>query len=220
MSVRASSSSRALLAVVAAVAGLLVACGSPPPPKGPEPLKNTVSTPVARFFPAVDGTVHAYETKDLITGTTGVLMLRTTVLGDRTIEVTSSKPQRLRYDDKGLLREPQGAYVLRTPLEVGQSWPGGPNVSVSIVKTDVTITVPAGTYKGCLETLDKRVGAVSGSVRSVYCPDVGLVLLESEGKGAGPGQEIHERVELKSYGKGLDLTKSAAPLAKPRFRSW
>lgn len=200
-----------VIAVAAAAAATLGGCGGPPPPKGPEPLKNTVNTPVARYFPAVDGTVHAYDTKDLIGGTTGVLMLRTTVIGDRTIELTSSKTQRLRYDDKGVLREPQGAYVLRTPLEIGQSWPGGPNVSVSIVKIDVAITVPAGSYRGCIETLDKRVGAVSGTVRSVYCPDVGLVLLESEGRGAGPGQEIHERVELKSYGKGLDLTKGNVP---------
>jgi hypothetical protein len=211
-------------AATPALATLLVAvvlggCGAPPPPKGPPPLKSAIDTPVARFFPAVDGTVHAYETKDLIAGTSGVLMLRTKVIADRTIELTSSKTQRLRYDDKGVLREPQGAYVLRTPLTVGESWPGGPNVSVSIVKIDQTVTVPAGTFKGCLETLDKRVGAVSGTVRSVYCPDVGLVLLESEGKGSQPGQEIHERVELKSFGKELDLSKAGAvPLATTRHR--
>jgi hypothetical protein len=200
---------RSLVFLVAATAtfGAIAGCASTPPRGTPPPPKSTVDNPVSKFFPAVDGTVHAYETKDVLTGATGVLMMRTQVTGARTIEVKSSKVQRLRYDDKGLLREPQGYYLLRAPLAVGQTWPAGPNVSVAIVKIDAEITVPAGTYRGCVETVDRRVGAVSGTVKSVYCPDVGLVLLESEGKGQGPGQEVHERVELKSFDKELDLSK-------------
>jgi hypothetical protein len=212
MSRRRSPFVRSLVSLAASPACLaLASCAATPPPSAPAPLASSVENPVSKFFPAVDGTVHAYETKDVLTGATGVLMMRTQVTGARTIEVKSSKVQRLRYDDKGLLREPQGYYLLRAPLAVGQSWPAGPNVSVAIVKIDAEITVPAGTYRGCVETVDRRVGAVSGTIKSVYCPDVGLVLLESEGQGQGPGQEVHERVELKSFDKELDLTKGAPP---------
>ena len=207
---------RSLGWLLTASAVLLAACGAPPPPaKTPDVLRSSVDTPVAKLMPAAHDTVHAYETKDLIAGTSGVLMLRTNVTGPRTMELVGAKTQRLRFDDRGVLREPEGTYLLRTPLAVGESWPGGPNASLSIVKTDLAITVIAGSFKGCLEVVDKRVGAISGTIRTVYCPDVGMVLVETEGK-SGQG-EVHERVELKSYGKALDISKpGATPLARRR----
>jgi hypothetical protein len=58
-----------------------------------------------------------------------------------------------------------------------------------IVALDQTITVPAGTFTGCVKTRDRSAIEASADETKIYCPGIGLVL-EEEGD---------ERVELIEY---------------------
>ena len=44
-----------------------------------------------------------------------------------------------------------------------------------------------------------------GTVTMTFCAEVGLVRIETEGAGPGGSPPIHERVELRSYGKAVDI---------------
>lgn len=93
-----------------------------------------------------------------------------------------------------------GAYILKTPLALGTSWPGEHGGTTRYTATDRSVTVPAGTFAACVETTEEG-GRVKG-VRfvSTYCPGVGLVLLDASSEG-GEGA----RAELKSHGPAVDV---------------
>jgi hypothetical protein len=54
-----------------------------------------------------------------------------------------------------------------------------------VIATDVSVTVPFGTYTGCIKTLDTSGLDFTAREHKTYCPQVGLVL-ETEEDGSGP----------------------------------
>ncbi len=47
-----------------------------------------------------------------------------------------------------------------------------------VVATDLTVTVPVGTYEGCLQTRDWSTVETALNEYKYYCPDVGFMVLE------------------------------------------
>jgi hypothetical protein len=92
---------------------------------------------------------------------------------------------------------------LKTPLTAGATW-RSKSGTVRVDAVDQTATVPAGTFKGCLRTVEEsRDPTASKVVRSVYCPHVGLVSLDVEGV-SDVGHE-HQVVNLRSFGPRVDV---------------
>jgi hypothetical protein len=111
-------------------------------------------------------------------------------------------PKRFEYAPDGvrLLADGGGpVYVLKEPFKVGNSWAGEHGGTVEIAAMDVSADVPAGSYTGCIKTLERRAGDRPLEIATTFCPEVGIVLLEAVSGGG------FERNTLKSYGAPLDL---------------
>jgi hypothetical protein len=209
-------------AAIVAIAIAGVACG--PPAEGPKAKTATAPALIAveatRWLPADEGTVYAYKTSDLVSGTTGVLMLRTRRISPTNVDLVGPRhTEHLEYRENGIVRMAEGTYLLRTPLTEGATWPGGPNASFRVGKVGTTVKLAAGEFDRCAEVVEQRTGAVRGTVTTVFCADVGIVSIETEGGSADGAAKVHERAELTSYGKAVDIgapgvTKTQVKLAR------
>jgi hypothetical protein len=68
--------------------------------------------------------------------------------------------------------------------------------------------VPAGTFTGCLETLEELHGsgpALLRRVTTLFCPDVGIASLYVEAW--DEGKHAAERAVLRSFGQPVTITK-------------
>ena len=175
---------------------LLVACKDP---AAPDALRAAVQHPAASaadtYFPLVAGRIYHYVTDE--NGEPG-MMVATVERTDATHGALhiGSNVKRFSLDAKGIAYD-GGAYVLRVPLVVGTSWSGEHGGTTTIVANDAPVSVPAGTYGSCLETVEDVVP--NAHYRNTYCPGVGLVLLEVT------SPRGHARVELKRYGEPVTL---------------
>ncbi len=103
--------------------------------------------------------------------------------------------------DGVLLTRSAGApvYVLKQPLTVGNRWRGEHGGTVEIFEVNASVSVPAGHYSGCVTTVEQRGGDRPLRVTTIFCPEVGIVLLE-----ATSGAQL-ERAALESYGPPVDI---------------
>ncbi|HEU4412989.1 MAG TPA: hypothetical protein VFS43_47545 [Polyangiaceae bacterium] len=196
------------LAARLALAAALAACGEAggPPPQGPPPPEGPVSE-VARYLPFTDNHVYAYRTQDRVKGTSGALMLRVRRRAIGGVELLGgARTQRVVADEDGIKRDPEGTYMLRTPVAVGTSWRTGLTSTARIAAVDRPVKVPAGSFDRCVVVVEERGGpAVRGKITTTFCLDVGIVSIETEGEGGENAEPISERVELKSFGPAVDL---------------
>ena len=68
---------------------------------------------------------------------------------------------------------------------------------------NLNLTVPAGTFDACIQTVEEIGGAARGRVTSVYCPDVGLARMTVEQWERG--ERNSKRFDLRSYGPPVNL---------------
>lgn len=156
-----------------------------------------------RWLPPGEDIVYAYKTEDLVAKSTGVLTLRLRHPAGDSIElVTPQRSETLRYQENGIFRERTGTLLLKVPPEQGVRWPAGPGVSAKIARVDLRMTTEAGAFEGCIEVLEERSVPVPSTVTTTFCPDVGIVRIET----AAEEPLIHERVELRSFGRAVDLS--------------
>lgn len=156
-----------------------------------------------RWLPPGEDIVYAYKTEDIVAKSSGVMMLRLQHPAGDSIElVTPQRSETLRYQDNGILRDRTGTLLLKVPPKLGDRWPAGPGVSAKVVRDNAQITVEAGSFDGCVEILEERHVPVSGTVTTTFCPNVGIVRMETYSE----EPLIRERVELRSFGKAFDLS--------------
>ncbi len=170
----------------------VIACGGGKPASDPSPATSSApaATGVERFFPLEEGRIYHYVTKE--GSETGMLVAK--------VRRTDAAHGELRLSNgtKRFILSPDGVsydtgiFVLKAPIEVGTSWPGEHGGTTKIAAIDASATVPAGTYSGCVKTVEE--GRQGARYTTTYCPGIGMVLLEVTAQGA------EARAELKSYG--------------------
>src|SRR5690606_19532466 len=94
-----------------------------------------------------------------------------------------------------------GGFLLKRPLEVGRQYAGSSG-TVRITAVDRAIQVPAGSFVGCLETLEQSPSPPR-SITTIFCPHVGIVLLDVSAE--TQGELTQETATLKSFGPAVDL---------------
>jgi hypothetical protein len=147
---------------------------------------------VERWFPLEDGKLYHYVTNE--SGDTGMLVARVHRSDPAHGELRlSNATKRIVFTPEGVAYE-DGAFILKAPLEVGTSWPGEHGGTTRIVSKDASAKVAAGSYSGCIQTVEDGGRPPGSRYTTTYCPDVGMVLLEVVAAGA------EARAELKSYG--------------------
>lgn len=189
------------LALVLAVAGCR---GETPQPvdasQGPP---AAAQSPVQRLMPLEDGTVYSYATEAENTGERGVLVMRIRRPRPGMAEiVVGGRVQRVLIAP-GQLELATGGYLLKGPIEPGATWRGQAG-QVSVTETGKSIQAPAGQFVSCVETVEvASTGEVQKKITTVYCPDVGIVLLDVEGT-SSEGY-ARETAVLESFGPAVDL---------------
>jgi hypothetical protein len=180
----------ALLGVTGALG--LVGCGSAKLAEPTNAPKAVRGSSVERYFPLEEGRLYSYATSE--DGDTGMLVARVHRTDASHGELRlSNASKRFVFDDAGVAYD-GGAYILKVPVEVGTSWPGEHGGTTRIVTLDAAPAVPAGTYTGCVQTLEEGGRVPGARYATTYCPGVGMVLLEVH----TPGGDA--RAALKSYG--------------------
>ena len=178
---------------------LAIACGEPDKP-ATSPAKATSGSSFEQLFPLEDGNLYAYDTKD--GDETGMLVAKVKRTDATHGELRlSNKTNKFVYASDGVTYD-TGTYILKGPLEVGTSWQGEHGGVVKIASVDQAAKVPAGSYSGCVRTVEEA-GALPPGKRyeTTYCPGVGMVLLLVK---APVGQAT---AELKSYGKPVVIAQ-------------
>lgn len=168
------------------------------------------SSAVSRYLPLADGRIWAYDEEDEETKTGGVFVTRARKLtGARFSLTTGDRARIVEMRADGVAME-SGIYVLKVPLAVGAQWPGERGSIVRVAALDRVVQVPAGTFAGCVETIEDLASPTGGEnplrrITTQFCPDVGIATLRVEvweqGKHAG------ERAVLRSFGEPVTIVK-------------
>ena len=111
--------------------------------------------------------------------------------------------QRLVYQVRpgGIFRPDLGVWLLKAPLRAGASWPSASGRTARIVATDAAVEVPAGRFTGCLR-VEEAGGRDGRRIVTVYCPDVGPVLVETSIGLPAAGRQV--RVTARLLGHAVD----------------
>lgn len=178
---------------------LTSACGgeSIAPSSSPKPSPPPREASLERFFPLEEGRLYHYVTKE---GDDSGMLVAKASREDATHGALrlSNGTKRFVYLPDGVAYD-GGAYILKAPVEVGTSWRGEHGGTTTIAATDVAVSVPAGSYTACVETVEEGGRSPGARYRTTYCPGVGMVLLVV----AAGGNEA--RAELKSYGAPVKI---------------
>jgi hypothetical protein len=183
----------------------LVACSSQPAAQAPGQATDSDAKPeLERYLPLEDGTVFSYDTQSEQRNARGLLIVQ--VSRPRTGRVDlrmGSRTERLQFVPDGIAYV-EGGYLLKVPLAKGATWRSRSGM-VRIESTEETATVPAGKFEGCLRTVEELKDAgLTRTVASVYCPHVGLVMIDVNGM--TPDGHDRETAVLRSFGPRVDLT--------------
>ena len=178
----------------------LVACDPNAPAVAPTEKPKVAATSTETYFPLEEGKLYNYVTNE--GGDTGMLVAtvhRTDPQhGELRISNTSKRfvflPEGVAYDQVN-----GGAFILKSPLEVGNTWPGEHGGTTKVTKVDAAPKVIAGSYSGCVETVEEGGRPTGSRYTTTYCPGVGMVLLDVAAAGGTA------KAELKSYGNPVKI---------------
>lgn len=184
----------ALLLLARAGAG----CAAPPrAPRAPAP--SGVLSELSRYLPLADNTVFSYETYIEDTNERGIAVFEIKRPRPELAELSLAGQVRKRYYfEPGGVRSGQGGYLLKSPLALNSEW-AGDDGKVRVTAVEETVDVPAGKFSGCLRTVEEaKVIAKTRKTTTVFCPGVGITVLEIDAEQAG--MSVLERLSLKSFG--------------------
>lgn len=193
----ASRASRQL----APLAFALVSCscsGRVSPPEAPAVAQRSANeapqSGAERFLPLRDDTVFRYAVWLPESPEPEQLILQVDRRRPARASLRSgSSVKRLEFVPDGV-RLVTGGYLLKAPLALGASW-SGPAGRVQVTALEQNVSVPAGTFVGCLETTETSgQRAAARAIVTTYCPDVGIVRFSVD------DGERRERFELESFG--------------------
>lgn len=191
---KACGVARACAWLACALAGSACATAAGTPPVAP----SVTSSGVARFLPLEDATVFSYETTMEPGGERGLLVLEVKRPRAELAELIVAGRSRRMNVTPSAVAHVTGGFLLREPLAVGAHWRGDFG-HVRVTSVDRRVVVPAGTFEGCVETVEE-MSTDAGTKRTTtsYCPAVGIALRETEAE--QEGKHAVERIALKSYG--------------------
>lgn len=161
---------------------------------------------VERLYPLRAGSVWTYDV-DTGQGLPTLGVTRVLSADGSHAQVASGGdpiPYELRED--GLYRADRGAFVLREPIQVGRTWDAGGGATAQVRDVVKTVSTPAGDFRGCVEVVEQG-GEAGKVVRTVFCPDVGPVELESSIALPTSGGSARVLARLRGY----DFSGVAAP---------
>jgi hypothetical protein len=182
-----------LLVVVALVFGLS-GCGGADVRDGGR--GSDAHTP-ERLYPLGAGYSWSYLI-DTGTGVSTLAVVRVTRVDGARYELSSGgEPNFYERRPEGLFRPGNGTWLLRAPLRAGASWPSSGGMTATVTDVRARAETGAGTFRDCVEIMES--GGESGrTIRTVYCPDVGPVLIDTS-MALTTAEPVHVVARLQGY---------------------
>jgi len=173
------------------------ACAAPPQPQAAAPAPPV--SELTRYVPFENNTVFSYETYIEDTNERGILVFEISRPRPELAELSVAGRVRKRYYfEPGGVKSGQGGYLLKAPLSAHAEWPGDDG-TVKVTSVNQDVSVPAGKFAGCLQTVEEaKLAAATRTTTTVFCPGVGITTLQIEGE--QEGTSVLQRLSLKSYG--------------------
>jgi hypothetical protein len=190
---------------------LAAGCASRAPLPVPPTPEKAPESPVARFFPIADGRIWAYDQVDEEGGSTGVFVTRAKKVSESRFSLaTGNRTRVVDFRPDGIASSDSGIYLLKAPLVAGSTWGGERGGVVRIAATDRAVQVPAGSFVGCIETVEELAEPTGGPnplrrITTQFCPDVGIASLRVEVW--EKEKHLAERATLRSFGEPINLAK-------------
>jgi hypothetical protein len=158
---------------------------------------------IERWLPLKDATVFAYDTVSEPGGQKGMLVLEVRRSRTGLVELSvAGRVQRVEIDATGI-RHVTGGWLLKEPVSLGARWRGDFG-EVLVTARDRKVSVGAGNFVNCLETVESLAGAdFNKRTTTVYCADVGIATRRTEvesNEGSGT-----ESLSLRSFGPKFDF---------------
>ncbi|HET7545929.1 MAG TPA: hypothetical protein VFK05_38940 [Polyangiaceae bacterium] len=178
--------------------GMCSGCAAAPPAPSSAPPKAAAGE-LTRYLPLENDTVFSYATYIEETNERGLAVFEIKRPRPELAELSIAGQVRKRYyfEPEGV-RSSHGGYLLKSPLSLHAEWTGDDG-QVKVTKVDLSVDAPAGKFSGCLETVeDARLGSATRKTTTVFCPGVGITVLEIEAE--GEGTSVSQRLILKSFG--------------------
>jgi hypothetical protein len=175
----------------------LAGCAKPAPPPVAAPPSASVEG-VERWMPLKNATVFAYDTVSEPSGEKGMLVLEVKRARTAMVELSvAGRVQRVEVDATGI-RHVTGGWLLKEPPTLGARWKGDFG-AVEVTAIDRQVNVPAGSFTGCLETVESLTGAdFNKRTTTVYCSGVGIATRRTEVE-SNEGNGV-ESLKLRSFG--------------------
>ena len=165
------------LALLAALALMVASCGGAQ--TGAARPTGDVHAP-NRLYPLGAGYVWSYK---IDTGTTmdSLVVMRVVRADGSHFEVSpggGGSPSIYDRRPEGLFRPGSSTWLLRAPIEVGATWPSTSGMTETVTSVTARAATGAGDFEDCVEVTE--AGGEAGRVtRTVYCTDVGPVLIDT-----------------------------------------
>jgi hypothetical protein len=155
-------------------AALLVAAACAPKMQAPS---SSAIVP-ADLYPLHAGNAWSYDV-DTGEASTTLAVTRVEAFDGRIAKVRTGSAL-LRYEVlvEGIRVPPGDEWILHAPLEEGATWPGRGGRDARLISTGMRVETPAGTFERCVEVMETG-GELELEVRTVYCPGVGPVSVDS-----------------------------------------
>jgi len=186
----------------AAAALVMAACASTMRPAAPKPIEPR------DLYPLETGNAWSYDV-DTGESSTTLAVSRVETFDGRIAEVRTAQ-NLLRYEvlPEGIRVPPGDEWVLRAPFERGATWPGRGGRTARLVSMGLRVETRAGAFEDCV-LVSETGGELELEVRTVYCPRVGPVSVESTMRSNLSDRTLTVSAELRGY--EISPTSSSGP---------
>ncbi len=159
------------------------------------------------LFPLETGNAWSYDV-DTGESSTTLAVSRVESFDGRIAEVRTAQTL-VRYEvlREGIRVPPGEAWVLRLPFEEGATWPGRGGRTARLVSMGLQVETRAGAFEDCV-LVSETGGKLELEVRTVYCPRVGPVSVESTMRSNLSDRALTVSAKLRGY--------EVSPTSSPR----
>lgn len=154
------------------------------------------------YYPLLAGNAWSY---DVDTGEPSTTLAITRVEGvDGGVAQVRTAKAIVHYEvlPDGIRVPPADAWLIRTPLRPGATWPAPGGRTAELVAVDAVAETPAGSFEGCAEVREVG-GKLELEVRTVYCPGVGPVSVTSTMRSSVSERTLTVSARLRGYSVSL-----------------
>ncbi len=153
----------------------------------------------ARLYPLSDGNVWTYDVDTGVDLSALGISRVVEVQGPRvTVENNGSSQDAIVYElrPEGIFRVASETWLLKRPIEVGATWPAAGGREARVRSIDEHVEVAAGTFDGCVAVVETDGRQ---QVETIYCPDIGPVVVDTRIETELSGQTVVVRGELRAH---------------------